>query len=663
MADTTVPLTKGVAQRAIPGGAAILLAVALALAVARPFLPDLLVRVPDWAIPPYQDWMQALFDFIKDDLGLIHVTRTISSILEWFLDVTANLLYGKNRWPYLGPLPWTAVAAVAAVIGYAVGRWRLALLAGGTFTWIALIGQWDLAMQTLSVIAVAAPAAFLLGLVLGVLAWKLPRFEAALLPILAVLQTLPFFTYLLPAVIFFKVGPTAGCVATVVYAIPPMVLMTALGLKKVAAEVVEAGQMSGSTRWQMLRHVYLPSARTEILVGVNQVIMLSLAMVVLTAFIGMPGLGAKLLSLMNSLKLGRSFEIGVTIVLVAVTLDRISKAWVIKQPVHFERGTPWWERNRLFLIGLAAFAGCILLAQVVPMANEIDRKHELSMGSEIDTVIRAILANDTIDAITTWLRGFLTVSVLIPFRDAVLWLPSLTVILALAAAGYAVGGPRSALLAGGFFAIVALTGWWDRAMITLYTVLSAVVIAAVVGLPLGILAARRKKWAQPVLLICDTAQTFPSFIYLIPAIMLFGVNDVVGHLRHLHLRDRALDALHDRRHPRGTRGTARGGGHVRRHAQPEALEGADPLGLADNGDRLQPGDHVRLLHGDHRRLHRHAGSGAGASEDPCGQPAWQELRPRDVRRADGADLRPYHHALVRDAAQSARGVRSHGPTS
>ncbi|MCB2104097.1 MAG: ABC transporter permease subunit, partial [Rhodobacteraceae bacterium] len=115
-----------------------------------------------------------------------------------------------------------------------------------------------------------------MGLVLGILAWKSPRFEAFLLPVLAVLQTLPFFTYLLPAVIFFKVGPTAGCVATIVYAIPPMVLMTVLGLKKVPPEVVEAGQMNGSTRWQMLRHVYLPSARTEILVGVNQVIMLSL---------------------------------------------------------------------------------------------------------------------------------------------------------------------------------------------------------------------------------------------------------------------------------------------------------------------------------------------------------------------------------------------------
>ena len=526
MTETTAPVAKGTMRHGMPGVAVILLVMAAALAVLRPFLPEALLRVPDWLIGPYDVWMQASFDFIKDDLGLIRVTRAVSAALEWVLDATANLLYGKNRWPYAGPLAWSSLAAVAVVVGYAAGQWRLALLAGATFVWIALVGQWELAMQTLSVLIVAAPVAFSLGLVLGILAWKSPRFEAFLLPVLAVLQTLPFFTYLLPAVIFFKVGPTAGCVATIVYAIPPMVLMTVLGLKKVPPEVVEAGQMNGSTRWQMLRHVYLPSARTEILVGVNQVIMLSLAMVVLTAFIGMPGLGAKLLSLMNSLKLGRSFEIGVTIVLLAVTLDRISKAWVIKQPEHYERGTPWWECHRYLVIGVALFVDLSLLARGIPLLDQIDREHELSTGSQIDAVIRAILANDTIDAVTGWMRGVLTTTVLIPFRDAILWLPTASVVLALAAAGHAVGGVRSALLTGGFFMIVALTGWWDRAMITLYTVISAVVIAAAIGLPLGVLAARHKAWSQPVLLICDTAQTFPSFIYLIPAIMLFGVNDV-----------------------------------------------------------------------------------------------------------------------------------------
>jgi glycine betaine/proline transport system permease protein len=245
---------------------------------------------------------------------------------------------------------------------------------------------------------------------------------------LAVLQTLPFFTYLLPAVIFFKVGPTAGAVATVVFAVPPMILMTTLGLQKVPTDIVEAGKMSGTTRFQMLRHVFLPAARTDILVGVNQVIMLCLAMVVLTAFIGMPGLGAKLLALMNSFKLGRSLEIGITIVLLAITLDRLSKAWVVKQPEHFEKETPWWHRHAFLLAGLIGFVGFVVIAQFVQVADHIKRAQDFSMGKEIDVVIKAFLDIDAIQAVTGWLRWFLTTQVLIPLRDGLLWLPSLTVI-------------------------------------------------------------------------------------------------------------------------------------------------------------------------------------------------------------------------------------------
>ena len=275
-------------------------------------------------------------------------------------------------------------------------------------------------MQTMSVLTLAAPFAVLIGLGLGITAWKFRTFDKSIRPILSVLQTLPFFTYLLPAVIFFKVGPTAGAVATIMFAVPPMILMTTLGLKKVSTEIVEAGHMSGCTRWQMLRRVYIPSARTEILVGVNQVIMLCLAMVVLTAFIGMPGLGAKLLAMMGSFKIGRSFEIGITIVLFAIMLDRMSKAWVMKQPVHFDRGTQWWQRHKYFLLSLLAFVFFLLLSQLIPILAEVTRKQSFSQGKEIDKIIKGFLAIDSIKNTTEWLRWFLNVKVLIPFRNSLL---------------------------------------------------------------------------------------------------------------------------------------------------------------------------------------------------------------------------------------------------
>lgn len=490
------------------------------------FLPAALHRLPEALVPDFARYLDAFFNFVKDDLGLFALTRWLTGLLQTVLDTTANLLFGKRRWPNLGPIPWTAIAASMAVLGYYLGGLKMAALVAVTFCWTALVGQWKIAMQTMSVLVVAAPTAFIIGLSLGIAAWKSPAFDRALKPVLSVLQTLPFFTYLLPAVIFFKVGPTAGAVATTIYAIPPMILMTTLGLQKVSPEVVEAGHMSGCTKLQLLRHVYLPSARTEILVGVNQVIMLCLAMVVLTAFIGMPGLGAKLLAMMGSFKLGRSFEIGVTIVLLAVTLDRMSKAWVVKQPEHFERGTPWWKRHIALLLGLGAFVVFCIVAQFIEVASEIGRKQSLSVGKELDTGIKWFLNIEWVKATTGFLRAFVNVQILIPFRNFMLSIPTPAFILLITAFALWLGGRRQAITALIFFSLVALSGWWDRSVITLYSVISAVSIAMLLGLPIAILAARTEKWSQRLLLVCDTAQTFPSFVYLIPAIMLFGITDI-----------------------------------------------------------------------------------------------------------------------------------------
>ncbi|MFT4959437.1 MAG: glycine betaine/proline transport system permease protein [Lentimonas sp.] len=515
------PMTKG--RKAL---VLVAIAVVLTLAQYAGLLPAWLHRLPETLIPNFANWLDVIFNFVKDDLGLLAFTRFLTEGLEWLLDTSGNIFFGKRRWPNVGPIPWTAMVAVAAVIGYYLGGWKLALLGGGTLVWTALIGQWKIAMQTMSVLVIAAPLAFVIGLSLGIAAWKYAWVDRVIKPVLSVLQTLPFFTYLLPAVIFFKVGPTAGAVATTIYAIPPMILMTSLGLQKVSEEVVEAGKMSGCSKFQMLRHVYLPSARTEILVGVNQVIMLCLAMVVLTAFIGMPGLGAKLLAMMGSFKLGRSFEIGVTIVLLAVMLDRMSKAWVVKQPAHFERGTPYWKRHLTLLLAVGLFVFFILLSMIVPIASEIGRGQDFSQGKELDNLIKGFLNIEIVKSTTYFLRAFLNVQVLIPFRNFMLSLPTPAMILLVAAFALALAGRREAIIAVIFFGLVALSGWWDRAIITLYSVVSAVTLAALIGLPIAIVAARSQRWSTRVLLICDTAQTFPSFVYLIPAIMLFGITDI-----------------------------------------------------------------------------------------------------------------------------------------
>lgn len=500
---------------------AILLA-ALVLVVFRGVLPAGLVRLPEGMVLPFADWINAAFRFAQDDLGLMAFTRAFSDMVEFCLDVTANLLYGKSRWPHVGPIPWVVIAATAGMAGYALAGWRLAALGAGTFIWIAVMGQWKWAMETLSVIVVAVPFSVALGLALGTLAWRSRLAERILNPVLNIAQSLPHFAYMVPVVVFIGVGPKAGAIVTIIFSVPPMIRMTLLGLRGVSPEIIESGKMSGTTRLQLMTRVRLPAARTEILIGVNQVIMQSLGMVVLASFIGMPGLGQKLLQLLQALKIGLSVEIGITIVLLAIVLDRMSKAWAVKQPEHVE-GT-WLRRHRLLVIWLGLVALGFFAAWAHPYFAEVERKQALSMAGPVDAVVGGFI--DLIDPVTDWLRWFLITWVLIPLRDAFLWLPTGAVLLALAGIGWRIGGLRSALVCLAFALPIALSGWWDRAMITAYTVFVSVTLALLIGVPLGLLGAANETRARRFLLVCDTAQTFPSFIYLIPVIMLFGVNDV-----------------------------------------------------------------------------------------------------------------------------------------
>lgn len=521
MSDAMLPTRQPFDQKRV---ALALVLAALVLVVFRNALPPALLRVPESLVLPFADVINVIFAFARDDLGLMTATRAFSDAVEFCLDVTANLLYGKSRWPRVGPIPWVVIAATFAVIGYALAGWRLAMISGGTFVWIAVMGQWKWAMETLSVIVVAAPLSIVLGLVVGTLAWRSRFAERIINPLLNIAQSMPHFAYMIPVVVFIGVGPKAGAIVTVIFSVPPMIRMTLLGLRAVSPEIIESGKMSGATRWQLMTRVRLPAARTELLIGVNQVIMQSLAMVVLASFIGMPGLGQKLLQLLQALKIGLSVEIGITIVLLAVVLDRLSKAWAVKQPEHHAPGASWVQRHRFWVIWAGLVAIGLGLAALHPYFIEVDRKQALSLAGPIDSLVGGFI--DMISPVTDWLRWFLITWVLIPMRDAFLWLPTSAVLVFLAGIGWRIGGARSALICLAFILPIALSGWWDRAMITVYTVTVSVALALLIGVPLGIFGASKPIRAHRFLLICDTLQTFPSFIYLIPVVMLFGVNDV-----------------------------------------------------------------------------------------------------------------------------------------
>lgn len=500
----------------------VLLAFVLLMA-ARPWLPEGLVRPDASLLLPFADWLNAFSGWLQNDLQITVLTRAVAGVVQQAIDIVSNIFLGGSKGFGLPALPWLAVAVLAFMLGLFLGGLRLALLAGGTFVYLALFGQWKLAMQTLALVFVSAPAAILIGLLAGIACQRRRWLEIAMAPLLNIAQSLPHFAYLLPVVIFFGVGHHAGAIATVIFATPPMIRMTLLGMKRVSPEVIEAGRASGCSRTQRLWRVEVPSARQEIMVGINQVIMQCLAMVVIASFIGAPGLGYKLLLLLQSLRIGDAIEIGVAIVLIAIMLDRLTLAWALRVPAY-HGDKPFLARHKYLLasVGLAALA--VAVAAVEPYFYFIPRREGLSAAFLWDPVVDWITLNlfDPLQAF----RRFASLYILVPVRDLYQWAPFSAVLLLYAGLGWCAGGRGAALLILCFLGFIALSGWWDRAMITAYMVSVAVVICVAAGLALGIFAARKESRARRALLLCDTFQTFPSFIYLIPVIMLFQVNDL-----------------------------------------------------------------------------------------------------------------------------------------
>ena len=497
----------------------------------------------------YEWWPIEIYDPDIEDYDesamVKEITRGFSRSILFAIEFIREILLGgiktivaftswewsdANEWAVWPGLPWTVVSASAIMIGYFLSGRGLAILAAFSTIYISVFGQWEPAMETLSFVLVAAPISFILGLSLGVWAYKSKTTETVLMPLLNVAQTMPHFSYLVPVMVFFGVGDHAGAIATIIFATPPMIRLTLLGLKKVSPEVIDAGMMSGCNNFQLMSKVLIPSARRDILIGVNQVIMQCLAMAVIASFIGAKGLGFNLLLALNQLKIGQALELGICIVLIAVFLDKLSLAWANKQTDYFA-DLPFIERHKyavsfaaiLFVGTLLAYLGTFLFRDGINYLYMIPHNKgytsQLFWQSGVDWIWDTFFFS--LQGFNTWLIQ----DVLIPMKTAYLSMPVIATFTLVMGVGYIIGGIRSALVVGGFLLVIALLQWWERALITAYMASFGVIVSGLIGITVGSLCARNKIASKIILLVCDTFQTFPSFIYLIPVIMLFGVTD------------------------------------------------------------------------------------------------------------------------------------------
>lgn len=503
----------------------------IVLMLAASLLPEWAVKVPKAWTVPFVDWANTLVEHMRDDamFGLFSfkdLTRWIAELITWPLAFVEGLLVAGFPQVGVPAMPWVMVAGLSGVLGWYLRDWRLGALAAGCVAYMAIFGKWELSMITLSVVLVAAPIAGLVGLAIGIMAVKKPWFEAMVVPLLNVLQSLPHFSYLIPIAVFIGVGHKAGAIATVIFAIPPMARLTILGLKGVAEEIREAGKMAGCTRFQTLWMVEIPAARQALLVGVNQVIMQCLAMVVIASFVGARGLGHDLLFRLQALKIGQALESGVAIVLMAITLDQLSRAAAHKEPSHVAADSTFLQRFPFLSAAALVIFGSLVLSLVTPYAQSWPSSLTLSTAPFWDALVGWVTV--TFYEPLQYLRNAMLLYVLIPVRDLFQSIPWTAMVALVAAAGWSLGGLRLALTVSGFVLFIAFAGYWERSLITAYMVTVAVLICVVIGLPIGIWASRTERRTGIVRLLCDTFQTFPSFIYLIPVIMLFKVGDVAA---------------------------------------------------------------------------------------------------------------------------------------
>lgn len=263
---------------------------------------------------PLAEWIESLVDTMERTLGGFFdgLSITIETIVNFFAGL------------FLLPHPLLFIAIVG-IIAYFIGKWQLALFTVIGFLLIDNLGYWTETMNTLGLVITSGLISILFGIPIGIWSAYSKLVHRIISPLLDFMQTMPAFVYLLPAVTFFSLGVVPGVIASVIFAIPPTIRLTYLGIKQVNGELTEAANAFGSTAWQKLFKVELPLAMPTLMAGVNQTIMLSLSMVVIASMIGAQGIGATVYRAVTQLKIGQGFEAGLAVVVLAIVLDRFTQ--------------------------------------------------------------------------------------------------------------------------------------------------------------------------------------------------------------------------------------------------------------------------------------------------------------------------------------------------
>lgn len=523
---------------------------------------------PDTLVIPLSEWLNAFMAWTVDVFGWFF--RGVAWLLEWPVKGVQWVLHA---------LPWSVTIFLSCVVAYVAAGWRLVAFTFGATMYMVLVGYWDESMNSVSLVAISVPMAIFVGFLFGVWGFYSERAERAIMPSLDLLQTVPAFAYLLPILLLFGFGTTVGLIASLLYSFPPMVRNTIVGLRGVSEEVVESGQMAGATPRQLFWQVRVPSAKKQIMLGINQATMASLSMVIVASIIGgTADIGWEVLSTMRKAQFGESVLAGIVIALIAMILDRVTAGLAAHTDDFDPDAKTFIQRNRYWVIAGVGAVALFLLAQVISGLNDWPRELEIHPAHIMNDGLTYMVVNfrEAIETIKKFAFFFVMLPTKIGLHNAIspyTWgfeltlvhsigygvlmtlvagwaarrwgngigitialfaiffyfgltnMPWPALVLMYTVAGWKVGGTRLAI--GTFLGLMFLvvTGVWPQAMLSVYVCGIAVVISFLFGTSIGIWAAHNDKVSAFVRPINDTLQTMPLFVILIPFVMIFKIGE------------------------------------------------------------------------------------------------------------------------------------------
>lgn len=520
---------------------------------------------PDNLVLPLTDPMNLGMRWFVDTFGFIF--KAISWLFDWPIVLAQYVLHA---------VPWVAMLIFATWLAWRASGVPLAVFAATSVIYMVVIGYWPESMNSLALVLISVPMAVALGFVVGTWGFSSQRAFRAIMPTLDLLQTIPAFAYLLPILLLFGFGTTVGLVASVIFAFPPMVRNTIVGLRGVTPDVIEAGTMSGATPSQLFWLVRVPSARKQLLLGVNQATMAALSMVIIAAIIGgTDDIGWEVLSTMRKAQFGESLLAGLVIALIAIILDRVTAGFAL-------RSTRVGGADDITLkeVGLVAalMIGATVIAQFVPILTDWPRGWRWNPAPGMNAMLEWVSVEFRLvleavkntaffyvmlpikigfsKAISPFSWGFaftpmvvaIYAGVVLAGAAALAWSGRVVGAVALIIAGlllysgltgtpwvvlfvlfvtlsWQVGGKRLAFGTALGLGFLLVTGIWEPSILSIYLCGVGVLLSFTFGSLIGIWASESDMGSAIVRPIIDTLQTMPLFVILIPFVMVFKIGE------------------------------------------------------------------------------------------------------------------------------------------